>query len=870
MIFSQYRESVYEITELISTHPEIKAMSFVGQSGEKGDRKTVTQKEQLLVISKFRDGGYNTLVSTCVGEEGLDIGEVDLIICYDSQNSAIRLIQRMGRTGRKREGRIVVLLTEGKEVNSYESSLRSKKNIYKIVQNGAKNFQLYKNNPIMIPKEVKPSCHKIFINAPPSSDSEQEINKKKTKKKSIASNFDGDDNDADNDEEPEKKVKKTTRKSKNKTNFSDESDSNNEMIKKKRTSIKSKKTIDNPNVTKRKYTKKNSLPNNTTNNEISCSFPTQAPDIDFVLEKNTSDNIHIEQYEDDDDDDDFKFLKENNKSIADILSASDKTGSSLSQTNDNSIKSLNDNNDIDDKLNEFMIIDDTIGVLDENSSHNNSPSKRVSMSPLVIRPSNKKNASIITGPIQIKQNFIIDDTIADNSNFDQMIEESTKSKRTSMDDIISFVVNQNMETSCNNEQKISDNKTNKNRNSIDEIISFVVHQETEPEDHEQNNKTDENDLNLIESKNDENENKKLSHLKNNPTNSTSTPIFKNKYLHDNDLRINQNMETSFAEQQIDVKEPVTNSTNRNSIDEIISFVVHQEKNELEQENSKEDDLLIEFITSNNDVNQKPVLINKRLTHLKTNLLPNNNNSTSTPMRSILKNKTGSLNNDSNISYSPLVLSQVPNNNNNNNLKQANISYSPLVLSQVTNNNLNKIKQNSQENTTINKENTTMIGMTQALNLLQSTNPTTPKRNVNNPEEEERNETMYTKLPFKIYFKSPDFITFDMGSDLLDLFQLDDLKNDNYDDSALKTNNHLVRFGSVSVKDAMNQESIIQIDETSSCNKKRTRLEFGNNNDNTNKKNDDDDSDDSIIPMRRVYLHNKFITTVLLRNENKNN
>jgi superfamily II DNA/RNA helicase len=853
MIFSQYRESVYEITELISTHPEIKAMSFVGQSGEKGDRKTVTQKEQLLVISKFRDGGYNTLVSTCVGEEGLDIGEVDLIICYDSQNSAIRLIQRMGRTGRKREGRIVVLLTEGKEVNSYESSLRSKKNIYKIVQNGAKNFQLYKNNPIMIPKEVKPSCHKIFINPPPSSDSEQETNKKKTKKKSIASNFDGDDNDADNDEEPERKVKKTTRKSKNNTNFSDESESNYEMIKKKKTSIKSKKSIDNPNVTKRKYTKKNSLPNNTTNNEISCSFPTQAPDIDFALQKNTSDNIHIEQCEDgdDDDDDDFKFLKENNKSIADILSASDKTGSSLNQTNNNSIKSFdnNINNDIDDKLNEFMIIDDTIGVLDENSNHNNSPSKRVSMSPLVIRPSNKKNASIITEPIQIKQNFIIDDTIADNSNFDQMIEESTKSKRTSMDDILSFVVNQNMETSCNNEQKISDNKTNKNRNSIDEIISFVVHQETEPE---------ENDLNLIECKNDENENKKLSHLKNNLTNSTSTPIFKNKTLHDNDLRINQNMETSFTEQQIVAKEPVTNLTNRNSIDEIISFVVHQETNELEQENSKEDDLLMEFITSNNDLNQKPALINKRLTHLKTNLLPNNNNSTSTPMRSILKNKTGSLNNDSNISYSPLVLSQVP--NNNNNLKQANISYSPLVSSQVTN--LNKIKQNSQENTT-------MIGMTQALNLLQSTNPTTPKLNVNNREEEEHNETMYSKLPFKIYFKSPDFITFDMGSDLLDLFQLDDLKNDNCDDSTLKTNHHLVRFGSVSVKDAMNQESIIQIDETSSCNKKRTRLEFGNN-DNTKKKNDDDDSDDSIIPMRRVYLHNKFITAVLLRNENKNN
>ena len=50
-----------------------------------------------------------------MGEEGLDIGEVDLIICFDAHASPIRLVQRMGRTGRKRDGRIVILVTEGKE-----------------------------------------------------------------------------------------------------------------------------------------------------------------------------------------------------------------------------------------------------------------------------------------------------------------------------------------------------------------------------------------------------------------------------------------------------------------------------------------------------------------------------------------------------------------------------------------------------------------------------------------------------------------------------------------------------------------------------------------------------------------------------------
>ena len=64
---------------------------------------------------KFREGGYNTLVSTCVGEEGLDIGEVDLIVCFDAHKSPVRLIQRMGRTGRKRRGRIVVIVSQGRE-----------------------------------------------------------------------------------------------------------------------------------------------------------------------------------------------------------------------------------------------------------------------------------------------------------------------------------------------------------------------------------------------------------------------------------------------------------------------------------------------------------------------------------------------------------------------------------------------------------------------------------------------------------------------------------------------------------------------------------------------------------------------------------
>lgn len=60
-------------------------------------------------LQKFRAGGYNVIVATSIGEEGLDIMEVDLVICFDANISPLRMIQRMGRTGRKHDGRVDIL-----------------------------------------------------------------------------------------------------------------------------------------------------------------------------------------------------------------------------------------------------------------------------------------------------------------------------------------------------------------------------------------------------------------------------------------------------------------------------------------------------------------------------------------------------------------------------------------------------------------------------------------------------------------------------------------------------------------------------------------------------------------------------------------
>ena len=50
MIFSQYRESVQEISELLTRHsPLVRVMTFVGHSSGKSTSKGLTQKEQTVV-----------------------------------------------------------------------------------------------------------------------------------------------------------------------------------------------------------------------------------------------------------------------------------------------------------------------------------------------------------------------------------------------------------------------------------------------------------------------------------------------------------------------------------------------------------------------------------------------------------------------------------------------------------------------------------------------------------------------------------------------------------------------------------------------------------------------------------------------------
>ena len=109
LVFVKLRDSVKNIVNKLKTKDEIRPMRFVGQATKSEDDKGLTQKKQIAILEQFKTGDFNVLVSTNVGEEGLDIAECDMVIFYDIVASEIRLIQRKGRTARHREGKVFIL-----------------------------------------------------------------------------------------------------------------------------------------------------------------------------------------------------------------------------------------------------------------------------------------------------------------------------------------------------------------------------------------------------------------------------------------------------------------------------------------------------------------------------------------------------------------------------------------------------------------------------------------------------------------------------------------------------------------------------------------------------------------------------------------
>ncbi len=128
IVFAQYRDQIAKIEMELNANG-IVAKQFVGK------KDGFTRKMQEKTIEDFRNDGFNVLVASSIGEEGLDIPAVDAVIFYEPIPSEIRSIQRRGRAARLKKGEIYILMTrETRDEYYYWSSQRKEKKMKEILE----------------------------------------------------------------------------------------------------------------------------------------------------------------------------------------------------------------------------------------------------------------------------------------------------------------------------------------------------------------------------------------------------------------------------------------------------------------------------------------------------------------------------------------------------------------------------------------------------------------------------------------------------------------------------------------------------------------------------------------------------------------
>ena len=185
IVFTHYRDTCELMTQTLEKIPGFKPVRFVGQAS-KGEDLGMNQREQKEIIEKFQSGEFNILVATSIGEEGLDIPATDLVVIYEPVPSEIRTIQRRGRTGRRRAGKVVMMVTRHTKDEAYFYSSRKKEaQMRKELESLRRKLRARKGLPDLPPSArgplSRPQLEDMMKEEPPSE--KEELSKKISEKK---------------------------------------------------------------------------------------------------------------------------------------------------------------------------------------------------------------------------------------------------------------------------------------------------------------------------------------------------------------------------------------------------------------------------------------------------------------------------------------------------------------------------------------------------------------------------------------------------------------------------------------------------------------------------------------------------------------
>lgn len=113
IVFSHYRDTTDLILNKLKEIEGCNPVKIIGQ------REGLSQKEQISILKDYEDGFYNCLIGTSISEEGLHLASADLAIFFEPIPSEIRQLQRRGRVGRTKAGKVIILVTKGTRDEKY-------------------------------------------------------------------------------------------------------------------------------------------------------------------------------------------------------------------------------------------------------------------------------------------------------------------------------------------------------------------------------------------------------------------------------------------------------------------------------------------------------------------------------------------------------------------------------------------------------------------------------------------------------------------------------------------------------------------------------------------------------------------------------
>ena len=109
LVFVEQRIWVVALAEIFALHPKVRGKfslgTFVGGS-QSSKRKTnmanlIEPLNEQATLEKFRDGDTNLIITTSVLEEGIDVSECHLVVCFESPKNLKSFVQRRGRARRQ-------------------------------------------------------------------------------------------------------------------------------------------------------------------------------------------------------------------------------------------------------------------------------------------------------------------------------------------------------------------------------------------------------------------------------------------------------------------------------------------------------------------------------------------------------------------------------------------------------------------------------------------------------------------------------------------------------------------------------------------------------------------------------------------------